>query len=128
MFARAQESNPEHPPSRLSRALRVQGLVEMDGELTVDGTVLGRINALRVHLSAQSHVEGDVVAREVRIEGRFSGRVFAQHVTIESSANITGRIFHNTISVAQGARIDGRMPWRPPSYFLTLTQLPEIRL
>ncbi len=128
MFARAREIDTEQPPSRLGRALRVHGLVEMDGELTVDGTVLGRINALRLHLSAESRVEGDVVAQEVHVEGRFSGRIFAQHVVVESSAHITGRIFHNTVSVAQGARIDGRMPWRPPSYFSTLTQLPETRL
>jgi hypothetical protein len=48
-------------------------------------------------------------------------------VTLESSAEITGRVFHNTITVARGARIDARMPWRPPSYFETLDQLPETR-
>ena len=128
MFARAQQVHSEQPPSRLGRALRVNGLVETDGELTVDGTVLGRINAYRVNLSSECHVEGDVVASEVHVEGRFSGRIFALHVTVESTANITGRIFHNTVSVARGARIDGRMPWRPSSYFLTLTQLPETRL
>ena len=56
-----------------------------------------------------------------------NGRVFALNVTLESSAEITGRVFHNTITVARGARIDARMPWRPPSYFETLDQLPETR-
>lgn len=130
MFAqsrRTEVQSQEPPASRLGRTLKVTGTVDMDGELYVQGTVSGRINAVRVILGTESHVEGDVVAQEVRVEGHFSGRIFALHVTVESSANVTGRIFHNTVSVAQGARIDGRMPWRPPSYFETLTQLPETR-
>lgn len=131
MFAQQQKSQdhggPDPVRSRLGRALKVTGTIDIQGELTIEGYVTGRINADRVVLGTESHVEGDVVAREVQVEGRFSGRIFALNVTVESSANVTGRIFHNTVSVAKGARIDGRMPWRPPNYFETLTQLPETR-
>ncbi len=44
---------------------------------------------------------------------------------IDETADVTGRIFHTTITVARGARVDGRMPWRPLSYFETLDELPE---
>jgi cytoskeletal protein CcmA (bactofilin family) len=130
MFAPTRRSDDEAatlPPSQVGRALKVTGTLDTDGELTVHGKVCGRINAERVVLGTESTVEGDVVARDVHIEGRVNGRIFALNVTVESSANVTGRIFHNTVSVARGARIDGRMPWRPPQYFETLTQLPEIR-
>jgi len=40
---------------------------------------------------------------------------------------VEGRIFHTNLIVAQGAHVDGRMPWRPVSYFETLDHLPEIR-
>jgi hypothetical protein len=53
--------------------------------------------------------------------------VFAPSVSIEASADVEGRLFHTQIAVAQGARLNGRMPWRPVSYFETLDQLPEIR-
>lgn len=115
------------PPSFLGRASRVTGILNCGGDLTVRGTVVGRINAVRVTLSPEGRIEGDIVAHEVRIEGRLTGRVFALHVAVENCADVTGRIFHNTITVARGARIDGRMPWRPPNYFENLTQLPEIR-
>jgi cytoskeletal protein CcmA (bactofilin family) len=115
------------PSSQIGRAMKVTGTLETEGELYVHGTVTGRINALRLILGSHGSVEGDVVAREVHIEGRLNGRIFALNVTVESSANVTGRIFHNTVTVAKGAHIDGRMPWRPPSYFETLTQLPETR-
>jgi cytoskeletal protein CcmA (bactofilin family) len=129
MFAQTRKTTEvlEPPSSHVGRGLRVTGVLDMEGDLTVAGEVSGRINATRVVLAPESNVEADVVAQEVHIEGRFSGRIFAVAVTVESSANVTGKIFHNTISVARGARIDGRMPWRPPSYFETLTQLPETR-
>lgn len=115
------------PLSTLEPALRVKGVLETAGELYILGTVLGRINAERLVLGPHGYIEGDVVARDVHIRGRFNGRIFALNVTVDASADIAGRIFHHTIEVARGARIDGRMPWRPPSYFETLDQLPETR-
>ena len=124
--AEGQELDPL-PPSQVGRALKVTGILDTDGELYVHGAVSGRINADRLVLGEHGSVEGDIVARDVLIEGRLNGRVFALNVTVECSASVTGRIFHNTVTVAKGAHVDGRMPWRPPSYFETLTQLPETR-
>jgi cytoskeletal protein CcmA (bactofilin family) len=113
--------------SHLGRAITVNGVLDTDGELRIHGRVLGRINAERIVIAAGGCVEGDVVANEALIGGRLNGRVFALNVTLESSADVTGRVFHNNITVARGARIDARMPWRPPSYFETLDQLPETK-
>ncbi len=118
----------ELPSSHLGHALVVRGVLDTDGEIFVLGKVLGRINADRLVLCTNGYVEGDVVARDVRIDGRLNGRVFALNVTLDSSADITGRIFHHTMSIAEGARVNGRMPWRPLNYFETLEQLPENRL
>lgn len=115
----------ETPASRLGRALTVRGVIDTDGEIHIDGRILGRINAGSLVVSPEGYVEGDVVAREAHIGGRFNGRIFAVSVTLSSSADVSGRIFHNTVTVAKGARIDARMPWRPPSYFETLEDLPE---
>ena len=113
--------------SHLGRAITVNGVLDTDGELRIHGRVLGRINAERIVIAAGGSVEGDVVAHDALIGGRLNGRVFALNVTLESSADVTGRVFHNNITVARGARIDARMPWRPPSYFETLDQLPETK-
>ena len=112
------------PAAHLGRALTVKGVVDTDGEVHVAGNVLGRINADKLVVTSTGYVEGDVVARDVRILGRFSGRVFAFSVTLDSTANIIGRIFHHVATVAKEARIDGRMPWRPLNYFETFVQPP----
>lgn len=113
------------PSSCLGRALTVKGRLEMDGEIQVHGCVLGRIDATRLFVGIGGYVEGDIVAQDVHIGGQLIGCVFAQKVTLESTAKITGRIFHHTASVANGALVDGRMPWRPLNYFDELDQLPE---
>jgi cytoskeletal protein CcmA (bactofilin family) len=115
------------PPSFLGPGVGIQGALEINGELVVSGLVKGRIAALKLTIAPEGIVEGDVIAREVVINGRLNGRIFAPTVTVEAGAEIEGRIFHTNITVAQGARVAGRLPWRPLSYFETLDQLPEVR-
>jgi cytoskeletal protein CcmA (bactofilin family) len=115
------------PISTLGVATMVTGVLDTGGELTIHGSVLGRINAERLVLGARGYVEGDIVAKDVHIGGRLNGRVFALNVTLDDTADVSGRIFHNTVTVAPGARFEGRMPWRPASYFEALDQLPETR-
>ena len=115
----------ELPMSHLARSLTVRGILDTDGEVHVQGRVLGQINADRLVLGVEGYVEGDVIARDVHILGRLKGRVFAYNVTLDSSADITGRIFHHTVTVEKGAKIDGRMPWRPLNFFESFEQPPE---
>ena len=113
--------------SQLGTAITVTGVLDTEGELQIHGSVVGRINAERLVLCRHGQVEGDIVAKDVRIGGRLNGRVFALNVTLDDTADVSGRIFHTTVTVARGARFEGRMPWRPPSYFEALDQLPETR-
>lgn len=120
-------SMAEFPPSFLGAGVRIRGTLEINGELVIAGLVRGRITALRLVITAEGCVEGDVIAREAVITGRLNGRLFAPTVLIESGAEIEGRIFHTNVTVAKGARVIGRMPWRPPNYFENPDKLPEVR-
>lgn len=111
--------------SHLGKALTVKGRLETTGIVHIDGHVNGQITADRLVIGAGGYVEGDIIANDVRIGGRFTGRIYARHVTLDGSADITGRIFHHTVTVAKGARIDGRMPWRPLNFFERLEHLRE---
>lgn len=117
----------ELKPASLGRAANVKGRLDCEGELHIHGNVVGRISAERMILGETGTIEGDVVAREVRILGKLNGRIFALEVMLEPSAQVEGRVFHHLVTVARGARIDGRMPWRPLNYFDSLEQLPEIQ-
>ncbi|HWY60735.1 MAG TPA: polymer-forming cytoskeletal protein [Rhizomicrobium sp.] len=120
-------TDAEFPASVLGTAFTAEGFLDTDGDLHIHGRVIGRVCADRLVLGSGGYLEGDVIARDVHIGGRLTGRIFALNVTLESSADVTGRIFHHEVTVEKGARVDARMPWRPPSYFETLVQLPEPR-
>src|ERR1041385_4135994 len=129
-FAPRQNGKPhrdraDQVPSQLGPAFVATGLLESEADLHIHGRIVGRINAVRLVLEPGSRIEGDIVAEDVRIGGKFMGRIFAPNVTIDATADVSGRIFHTTVTVARGARVDGRMPWRPVSYFETLEELPE---
>ena len=113
------------PVSHLGKSLTVTGHLETDGELHVDGTVVGQITADRLVVGIGGFVDGDVRAKDVRIIGKINGRIYAPDVTLDSSAQVNGRVFHTNITVATGARIDGRMPWRPINFFESLSKIPE---
>ena len=115
------------PPSIIGARVCIRGVLEVDGELVVSGWVSGRIAAQKLVIAAGGLIEGYIIAHEVVIAGRLNGRVFAPTVAVEDGAQIEGRIFHTNVTVARGARVSGRMPWRPISYFETLTTLPEVR-
>ena len=135
MFAlsRAKSGKPtardrvEPGPSCLGKALTVTGRLESDGEVHIHGSVSGRISADSIVLGATCIVVGDMVARQIRVGGRFNGRIFALDVTLDASAHVEGKIFHHNVTVARGAQMIGRMPWRPLNYFESLKQLPEIQ-
>ena len=111
--------------SVLGRALKIRGKLDTLGEVHIFGHVVGRINVGRMVLGVGGYVEGDIVAKEVLLCGRFEGRIFAFNVTIAPSAVLKGRVFHHTITVAREAQIEGRMPWRPINFFETLGELPK---
>src|ERR1700748_50597 len=111
--------------SRLGKGVKVRGILEIEGELVVSGQVFGRIAALKVTITPDGFVDGDIVAREVVIGGKLEGRVYAPTVLVEVTAQVTGKLFHHTIEVMRGARVDGRTPWRPVNFFENLDHLPE---
>jgi len=111
--------------SVLGRALTIRGKLDTLGEVHIFGHVVGRINVGRMVLGVGGYVEGDIVAKEVLLCGRFEGRIFAFNVTIAPSAVLKGRVFHHTITVAREAQIEGRMPWRPINFFEPLGELPK---
>jgi cytoskeletal protein CcmA (bactofilin family) len=119
------EDVPEPDISVLGKALTIRGRLDTLGEVHIFGHVVGRINVGRMVLGVGGYVEGDIVAREVLLCGRFEGRIFAFNVTIAPSAVLKGRVFHHTITVAKEAQIEGRMPWRPINFFETLGELPK---
>lgn len=110
---------------------RITGEIATRRPVLVIGRFDGMIRAPSVVIEGRAHVRGTVVAELVRIDGAFSGDVFARRLCLGQTCTVDGRIVHSELDVQQNAQFEGqsrRYP-DPISLFRTLgTKVREARL
>lgn len=87
--------------------MTVTGNLDSDGEIQVDGTVIGDVKAERLTLGEGARILGEIVAEDALIRGEVTGCLRVVTVAIERTAKIHGDVFHRTMSVEAGAFIQG---------------------
>lgn len=95
------------PPSLISSGLTITGNLESDGEIQVDGTVIGDVRAERLTLGEGARILGEVIAEDALIRGEVTGCLRVVTVAIERSAKVHGDVYHRMMSVEAGAFIQG---------------------
>ena len=95
--------------SILTSDVVMEGNLVTSGDLHLDGTVHGAVQAQRVVVDANGAVSGQVVAQEVEIRGRVIGPICAVRVKLVPGAQVEGDVMSQSISVDEGAFIDGQI-------------------
>lgn len=96
-------------PSILSANLRVTGNLVTDGEVQVDGTVEGDVNAGRLTVGEAAKITGNVTAEQVIVQGEVRGAICARSVQLARSAKVAGDIgWRETLSIEAGAHYEGQ--------------------
>ena len=88
--------------------IRIQGELNGDEDLVVEGRVEGKINvskSLRIGPSAQ--VNAEIKAQSVIVAGRVVGNVTAEKVEIVATGYVEGNIRAPKIAIAEGAQFKG---------------------
>lgn len=96
-------------PSIISADLKITGDLISDGDIQLNGTLVGDIKTGSLTIGESAHVEGKVSAKEIRISGEVTGEVMAEDVTLTKSARITGDIIHESLSIESGADVEGHL-------------------
>lgn len=94
----------------ISASMTVDGTLETQEDLVIDGQIRGSISALdnTVTIAARGRVEADIKAHTVVINGNFVGDVYAgELIAVRHSAFVTGNLKAPRISVEDGARLRG---------------------
>ena len=89
--------------------LKIKGDLESTGDITVDGSVEGKIKCRTLILGEEPMIKCSIEADTVRICGSFSGDVKARKVVLTKTAKVTGDIFHECLEVEEGAVLEGRL-------------------
>lgn len=94
-------------PTIIARDMTVEGNLICDGELHVDGTVIGSVRAAVCVIEATGSVTGEVSADALYVHGQINGPIDAGHVRIYAGSQVKGDVFNETISIEDGAYIHG---------------------
>ncbi|HYC63729.1 MAG TPA: polymer-forming cytoskeletal protein [Reyranellaceae bacterium] len=95
-------------PTIISADMTIRGDLIGAGDLQIEGNVHGRIDVDHLVIAAGGSVEGDVVAKKVRISGALDGSLSADQVTLAATCNVRGDIEYETLVMEAGARLEGQ--------------------
>ncbi|WP_231369961.1 polymer-forming cytoskeletal protein [Thioalkalivibrio sp. ALE17] len=101
----------------------IRGIQEVTGELFVRGSVEGNIacdSLMTIEVSGRA--EGELVASEVRIDGRCDGTVECARFTVGASGVFTGTVIADTLVIENGGTFEGDSKRRTPDNVTQLKQ------
>jgi cytoskeletal protein CcmA (bactofilin family) len=95
--------------SIIAAGTRIDGNLETDGVIKIEGRVEGSVRAARqVLVGRQGEVQGDIHTREAVIGGRVQGTIVAtERLEVQGTSVIVGDIETRAIAVIEGGRING---------------------
>ncbi len=93
--------------SIIGTGLRINGDVISDGDLQIDGLIIGDVKSRTLNLGESGEVNGAIVADQLQVGGKVVGQIKARTVNLSRTARVQGDILHETLSVEAGAFIEG---------------------
>jgi len=106
--AEAAARNRARPASILAQNLVIEGSVQSDSEVQIDGLVRGDVRVERLTIGETGRVEGQVVAETAEVRGRVAGGISAKQVRLHSTASVEGDITAEQLAIEPGASFEGR--------------------
>lgn len=93
----------------------IRGDLECSGGCYIEGSIYGKVcaaegSAAVITVAENGHVEGEIRAPVVIINGRMTGDVHAgERVELAAQARVQGNIHYKLVEMAAGAMITGRL-------------------
>jgi cytoskeletal protein CcmA (bactofilin family) len=94
-------------PTIITAEMTILGDLQSQGDVQVEGRVVGQIKVNRLILAEGASVTGDIFAKEARICGTLKGSVHGEMVTVTETGRIMGDIFHELLSIQTGGQWEG---------------------
>lgn len=117
-------------PSIVSADMTIRGDLNGSGDLQIEGKVFGRISVDHLVITESGAVEGEIVAKAVRVSGQLIGTIQAGSVTLTPSARVQGDISHDILAIEAGAQLDGqckRNSANPPNKLLAAPEKEKVK-
>jgi cytoskeletal protein CcmA (bactofilin family) len=93
--------------SSIGADMTIVGKIVCDGVLHVFGRIEGELRATNVVIGNGAHVEGEILAQDLTVDGVVKGIIHATRVKLHGTAEVEGDIFHRSLSMEENARFEG---------------------
>lgn len=96
-------------PNILARGTKINGDLETEGDIRIDGKVMGKLLAKgKVVVGTEGYVEGEIKCKNIDIAGEIKADIQAEELTVlKATARIVGNISTPKISIEPGALFVG---------------------
>lgn len=94
--------------SLLSESLTLEGNLDSEGEVQLDGTVRGDVRVAKLTIGETGHVEGQIYCETVEVRGRVIGSITGKQIRLYGTAYVDGDITHEQLAIESGAFFQGR--------------------
>jgi cytoskeletal protein CcmA (bactofilin family) len=98
----------------LAQGCVIEGAISADGDIQVDGTIIGPVRCATLNVGQTGEVRGDVTAEAVTVRGTVSGAIGARLVQLAASARVEGDVTHAQLVIEAGAAFEGRSRRQAP--------------
>ena len=97
----------------ISKGTRIVGEVHFNGELNVQGQVIGNIVAdgnAELEISQSGQVEGQIQVPKVIVRGLVQGDIrCTKHLELGATAVVNGNVFYTLIEMVKGSQVNGSL-------------------
>jgi len=96
-------------PSIISADLKIIGDLISDGDIQLNGILVGDVQSGSLTIGETARVEGKISAKELRVSGEVVGEVTAGSVALSKGARVSGDIVHESLAIEPGADVEGHI-------------------
>lgn len=104
------EVSPASDITILSAGAKIEGKFYSDGNVRVDGKVLGEVMVNgNLTLGESCEIKGDIKAMNITVSGNIEGTVTASDkIILVAKSSLKGDLFAKVLLIEEGAKFDGR--------------------
>ena len=101
--------------SLISADLIIEGDIKSDGNLTVDGRVVGNVSCINVTINSGGFIQGNIKAHHVVSLGSISGDIHAKSVDLKEGSTTKTNLESDNLQVSYGEVLEGQVNIRGAS-------------
>lgn len=101
---------PVNQMNMITAGTSMEGTLETNGSLQINGKVKGTIRAVdEVRVGRSGEIIGEIYAKNARIAGKVEGNVFIeQKLTLEETSSLVGNLTAGKLIIDEGAFFNGK--------------------